>query len=147
MRLRDWLRSWSKAERHRRKVERELWSPLPPVTPEEAADVARIDRALDAMRTGEFPIVAEVMPERPGIYRYDEPIGPQPPTVDEQYAAFELDPLSAALPGAPAKHNAFYADLLGEQPLSDPVRTDLESKTGYWTAESMRQLLERGRRS
>lgn len=141
MGLRDWLRSKSKAERHRRKVERELWSPLPPVTEAEVAEVVRMTEHL----TGELPIVV-LDPQRPGIYRYDEPIGPQPPTVDERFAAFTADPLGAALPGAPAKDNTLYADLLGEHPLSEPVRADLESVTGYWTADYMQKLLERGKR-
>jgi hypothetical protein len=138
MRLRDWLRSWSKAERHRRKVERELWSPLPPVPAAETAEFNRLDEGIRMWKTGEFPQIEAVISP--------EPIGPSLPTVDDRYALFAADPLTAELPGEPAKHNAFYADLLGEQPLSEPVRTDLESKTGYWTAESMRQLLERGKR-
>jgi hypothetical protein len=132
MRLRDWLRSWSKAERHRRKVERELWSPLPPVPARETAEFDRLDEGIRMWKTGEFPVVL-----------HDEPCLP---TVDDRYAAFAADPLTAELPGAPAKHNALYAGLLDEHPISAEVRADLESKTGYWTAESMRQLLERGKR-
>jgi hypothetical protein len=135
MRLRDWLRSLSKAERHRRKVERELWSPLPPVPARETAEFDRLDEGIRMWKTGEFPVVL-----------YDEPIGPCLPTVDDRYALFAADPLSAPLPGAPAKHNAFYAGLLDEHPISAEVRADLESVTGYWTAEFMQQLLERGKR-
>jgi hypothetical protein len=137
-RLKAALQSLSKAERHRRKVERELWSPLPPVTPEEVAEVVRMTEHL----TGELPIVEIV--ERPGIYWYDEPIGPQIPTVDERFKAFADDPLGAELPTAPAKDNRFYADLLEQQPLSEQTRTDLESVTGYWTADFMKELIEKG---
>jgi hypothetical protein len=135
MGLRDWLRSWSKAERHRRKVERELWSPLPPIRPAETAEFDRLDEGIRMWKTGEFPVVL-----------HDEPIGPSLPTVDDRYALFAADPLSAPLPGAPVKDNVLYAGLLDEHPISAEVRADLESVTGYWTTESMRQLLERGKR-
>jgi hypothetical protein len=138
MRLRDWLRSWSKAERHRRKVERELWSPLPPVPAAETAEFDRLDEGIRMWKTGEFPQIEAVISP--------EPIGPSLPTVDDRYALFAADPLSAPLPGAPVKDNVLYAGLLDEHPISAEVRADLESVTGYWTAESMRQLLERGKR-
>ena len=145
MRLRDWLNRWSRAERHRRKIERELWSPLPPVPVEEVAEFDRLDEGIRLWKTGELPIVQPAV-DRPGIYVYREAIGPQLPTVDEQFAAFEADPLGAELPGAPARDNAFYVDLLGEQALSQPVRADLENVTGYWTADFMKELIERGKR-
>ena len=44
------------------------------------------------------------------------------------------------------KRANFYAALLGEQSLSEPVRADLESVTGYWTADFMKELIERGKR-
>lgn len=138
MRLRERLRSWSKAERHRRKVERELWSPLPPVPAAEEAEFDRLAEGIEAWKTGEFPQIETVIAP--------EPIGPQLPTIDDQYAAFEADPLGAALPGAPAKHNNFYRDLLAEQAISDEVRRDLESVTGYWTADAMKELIERAKR-
>lgn len=138
MRLRDWLRSLSKAERHRRKVERELWSPLPPVRPDETGEFERIAAGIEAWKTGEFPLIETVISP--------EPIGPSLPTVDDRYALFAADPLTAELPGTPAKDNTLYAGLLGEHPLSEPVRADLENVTGYWTADYMKQLVERGKR-
>jgi hypothetical protein len=148
MRLRDRLRSWSKAERHRRKVERELWSPLPPVRADETGEFERIAAGIEAWKTGEFPIVAEIVPERPGIFVYAEEIGPQPPTVDEQFAAFEADPLGAALPGAPAKDDTFYRDLIERRApaISPEVLANLEDRTGYWRADDFKKIAERGRR-
>ncbi len=126
------LQSLSHAERHRRKVQRALALPLKELSPVEAADVARIGEAIHAWRTGEIPIVlAEVVDERPGIYIYPEPIGPKKPTVDELFAAFELDPLTAELPGAPAKDNPHFAEVMRTVELSAPVAADLE-RTGSW---------------
>lgn len=138
MRLRDWLRSWSKAERHRRRAERDRLAPLHDLSPTEQADVFAMGQLVHRIKTGEFPLIEAVIAP--------EPIGPCLPTVDERYALFAADPLTAELPGEPAKHNAFYADLLDQQPISDEVRRDLESKTGSWTAEYMKELIERGKR-
>jgi hypothetical protein len=135
-RLKTALQSLSRAERHRRKVERELWSPLPPVPAAEVAEFDRLAEGIEAWKTGEFPAIETVMAP--------EPIGPQPPTVDDLYAAFEANPLEAQLPGTPAKDNRFYADLLEQQPLSEQTRTDLENVTGYWTAGQLKELIERG---
>lgn len=136
------LQSLSREERQRRRVladERKhkavLASPLPELRRGEAVDVARIDEALYAIRTGEFPVVlAEIVAEdRPGIYSYPEPIGPKLPTVDEQFAAFEADPLAAPLPGAPAKDNAVFVEQLSisRRGLDDRLVDDLEM-TGSW---------------
>jgi hypothetical protein len=104
------------------------------LSPVEAADVQALTEDLVVIRTGEFPIVvAEVVEEfKPGIYVHDEPIGPKLPTVDEQFAAFEADPLGAELPGAPAKDNAWFAETLAEVELPAPLVEDLE-KTGSWS--------------
>lgn len=133
-RLKAALQSLSRAERHRRKVERELASPLQELSPEDAAEFDRLAEGIEAWKTGEFPVVL-----------HDEPIGPQLPTVDERFKAFADDPLGAELPTAPAKDNRFYADLLEQQPLSEQTRTDLESVTGYWTAGQLKELIEKGR--
>src|SRR5690242_6111146 len=138
MRLPDWLRNLSRAERHRRKVERELWSPLPPVPAAEVAEFDRLAEGIEKWKTGEFPAVETVMAP--------EPIGPSLPTVDERYALFAADPLTAELPGDPPKDNVLYTQLAGALPLSEPVRADLESKTGYWTASQLQELIERGKR-
>lgn len=128
------LQSLSRAERHRRKVERELALPLRELSPAEARDYAPLAEGIEMWRSGEMPIVvAEVVDEfRPGIYVYDEPIGPKLPTVDERFAAFHLDPLGAELPGAPAKDNAWFAETLAEVELPAPLVDDLE-KTGSWS--------------
>jgi hypothetical protein len=127
------LQSLSRAERHRRRVMAELVSPLPALSASETAEVAAMDETLYAIRTGEFPVVvAEILEERPGIYTYPEPIGPNLPTVDEQFAAFEADPLAAPLPGAPAKTNPHFAATLAKltgDGLPREVAADLE-KTG-----------------
>lgn len=136
-RLKAALQSLSRAERHRRKVERELWSPLPPVPAAEVAELDRLDEGIRMWKTGEFPAVETVMAP--------EPIGPQPPTVDDRYALFAADPLGAELPGDPPKDNVLYTQVAGALPLSEPVRADLESKTGYWTADFMKELIEKGR--
>lgn len=137
-RLKAALQSLSRAERHRRKVERELWSPLPPVPAAEVAEFDRLAEGIEKWKTGEFPAVETVMAP--------EPIGPQPPTVDDRYALFAADPLGAELPGEPAKDNRFYADLLNEHGpvLSEQTRSDLENVTGYWTASQLKELIERG---
>jgi hypothetical protein len=119
------LQSLSRAERHRRRVMAELVSPLPALSASETAEVAAMDETLYAIRTGEFPVVvAEILEERPGIYTYPEPIGPNLPTVDEQFAA--------PLPGAPAKTNPHFAATLAKltgDGLPREVAADLE-KTG-----------------
>jgi hypothetical protein len=132
-RARAALHSLSRAERHRRQQERYLALPLKELSPVEAAEVARIGEAIHAWKTGEVPIVAEVVDEfRPGIFTHPEPIGPQPPTVDEQFAVFDADPLHAPLPGAPAKSNPEFAGALVKLAPSQPVADDLE-KTGSWS--------------
>ena len=137
-RLKAALQSLSRAERHRRRVERELWSPLPPVPADEVAEFDRLDEGIRMWKTGEFPQIEAVIAP--------EPIGPSLPPVDERYALFAADPLTAELPGEPAKDNRFYADLLEQHApvLSEQTRTDLESVTGYWTADFMKELIERG---
>jgi hypothetical protein len=105
------LQSLSRAERHRRRVMAELVSPLPALSASETAEVAAMDETL---------------------YAYPEPIGPNLPTVDEQFAAFEADPLAAPLPGAPAKTNPHFAATLTKltgDGLPREVAADLE-KTG-----------------
>src|SRR5690349_13037504 len=106
MRLPDWLRNLSRAERHRRRVERELFSPLPPVPAAEEAEFDRLAEGIEKWKTGEFPAIETVMAP--------EPIGPSLPTVDDRWRLFAADPLTAELPGEPAKDNRFYADLLEE---------------------------------
>jgi len=159
MGLRDWLRSKSKAERHRRKVERELWSPLPPVPADEVAELDRLDEGIRIWKTGEFPAIplAEGMVIAPSLHdeslgpepatphlEHDEPIGPAPATAAELFAA---DPLAAPLHEVP-RVNPFYADVLNGQStwMSEQTRTDLESVTGYWTAGQLKELIERGKR-
>jgi hypothetical protein len=129
-------------ERHRRKVladerkhQAELASPLPELRSEaEELEVLAMGELVHAWRTGEVPIVVpEVVDEfKPGIYVYAEPIGPKLPTVDEQFAAFEADPLGAALPGAPAKSNPHFAEVLSGSDLPAQLVDDLE-RTGSWS--------------
>lgn len=123
------LQSLSRAERHRRKVTAELASPLPALTAREQVEVSAMDETIHAWRTGEVPIViAEVAEEfKPGIYVHPEPIGPRLPTVDERYAAFHLDPLTAELPGAPAKDNPHFAEALAAADMDRRVVADLET--------------------
>jgi hypothetical protein len=124
------LQSLSRAERHRRKVQRTLALPLKELSPVEAADWYHLAEGIEMIRTGEFPVVVEAE-DRPGIYVYDEPIGPKLPTVDEQFAWFHAAPLDAPLPGAPAKDNPDFAVLLRSAAPSPPVVEALE-KTGSW---------------
>jgi hypothetical protein len=143
-RARAALHSLSRAERHRRQQERYLALPLKELSPVDAAEVARIGEAIHAWKTGEVPIVAEVDDEfKPGIYTHDEPIGPRPPTVDERYAAFQLDPLGAELPGAPARDNVLFTEQIGrhraEKLLAHEVLHDLEN-TGPIDASFLAKL-------
>lgn len=118
-----------------RKHQAELASPLPELRSEaEEREVLAMGELVHAWRTGEVPIVVpEVVDEfRPGIYVHPEPIGPQPPTIDEQFAVFEADPLHAPLPGSPAKSNPHFAAALSDAALPAQLVEDLE-KTGSWS--------------
>jgi hypothetical protein len=134
------LQSLSRAERHRRKVQRTLALPLKELSPVEAADWDHLAEGIEMIRTGEFPVVEVVDEFKPGIYVHPEPIGPRLPTVDEQFAAFEADPLGAELPGAPAKDNAWFAETIADMPLlARPLVEDLE-KTGSWSRGYLAKL-------
>lgn len=125
-----------------RKHKAELASPLPELRTEaEEREVLAMGELVHAWKTGEVPVVAaEVVDEfKPGIYVHPEPIGPKLPTVDERYAAFHLDPLTAELPGAPAKDNPHFAETLGAVSLPAPLVEDLE-KTGSWSRGFLAQL-------
>jgi hypothetical protein len=126
-RLSTWWHEQSRAERHRRRMERTLALPLRELSPVEAAEVARIGEAVIAMRTGEFPLVSP-------RFDYLEPIGPKRVgelTVDERWQLFEADPLGAVLPGQPAKDNVLFAEVHAALPLSKPVAEDLELTRGW----------------
>jgi hypothetical protein len=95
--------------------------------------------------TDEHPIVAqdvEAWHWEP-VLEHEHPIGPAPATAAEMFAA---DPLGAPLHEVP-RVNPFYADVLNGQStwMSEQTRTDLESVTGYWTADFMKELIEKGR--
>lgn len=145
MRLREWfgsvLQAATRQERHRRRAERDRLAPPPPLTAAEAAEVFEAGQFVQAIKTGELPIVV-LDPERPGIFVYPEPIGPQPPTVDDRWRLFNAEPLTAELPGDPAKDSPFYRHVLDEHaPSLDPVvLANLEDKTGYWRVEDFAAL-------
>lgn len=130
------LQSLSREQRQARKAiadekrhVAELASPLPALRGvEEEREVLAMGELVHAWRTGEVPIVAEIVDEfRLRAFTYPEPIGPRLPTLDERFAAFEADPLTAPLPTLPAKTNPHFAEALAAADMDRRVVEDLET--------------------
>ena len=129
MRLRDWL---NREERHRRKAEQaRRRGRHDTLSPAEAAEVFEMSELVHQIRTGEFPLIEAVIAP--------EPIGPAQPTVDDEYALFAKDPLTAPLPGRPARDQALFAEVLNSSELHPSLVDDLNT-TRSWDAGYLAKL-------
>lgn len=128
----SFLSALSREERHRRKVQRELVSPLRELSPAEARDYAPLREGIEIWKTGEQTAVPLPMPTV------------REPTPAEVFAA---DPLGAPLAEV-ERSSPFYRSVLAGQAdwMSQDTIDRLESPTGTWTRGDIAALLARGER-